>query len=35
MEARAVEQTKVFEAAEQFARVEGILPARSPVTPSG
>ena len=27
MEARAVEQTKVFEAAEQFARVEGILPA--------
>ena len=26
-EARAVEQTKVFEAAEQFARVEGILPA--------
>ncbi len=27
MEARAVEQTPVFEAAEQFARVEGILPA--------
>ncbi|MCI6011597.1 MAG: TrpB-like pyridoxal phosphate-dependent enzyme [Firmicutes bacterium] len=27
MEARAVEQTEVFEAAEQFARVEGILPA--------
>lgn len=27
MEARAVEQTNVFEAAEQFARVEGILPA--------
>ncbi len=27
MEARAVEQTKVFEAAEQFARTEGILPA--------
>ena len=27
MEARAVEQTRVFEAAEQFARVEGILPA--------
>ncbi|MBQ9321405.1 MAG: TrpB-like pyridoxal phosphate-dependent enzyme [Eubacterium sp.] len=27
MEARTVEQTKVFEAAEQFARVEGILPA--------
>ena len=27
MEARAVEQTKVFEAAEQFARIEGILPA--------
>ena len=27
LEARAVEQTKVFEAAEQFARVEGILPA--------
>ena len=27
MEARAVEQTKVFEAAESFARVEGILPA--------
>jgi tryptophan synthase beta chain len=27
MEARAVEQTAVFEAAEQFARVEGILPA--------
>ena len=27
MEARAVEQTQVFEAAEQFARVEGILPA--------
>ncbi len=26
-EARAVEQTSVFEAAEQFARVEGILPA--------
>ena len=26
MEARAVEQTKVFEAAEQFARIEGILP---------
>ncbi|MBQ9728554.1 MAG: TrpB-like pyridoxal phosphate-dependent enzyme [Clostridia bacterium] len=27
MEARAVEQTSVFEAAERFARVEGILPA--------
>ena len=27
MEAISVEQTKVFEAAEQFARVEGILPA--------
>lgn len=27
MEARAVEQTSVFETAEQFARVEGILPA--------
>jgi len=27
MEARAVEQTSVFEAAEVFARVEGILPA--------
>lgn len=27
MEARAVEQTGVFEAAQQFARVEGILPA--------
>ena len=27
MEARAVEQTKVFEAAEQIARIEGILPA--------
>ena len=27
MEAVAVEQTAVFEAAEQFARVEGILPA--------
>ena len=27
MEARAVEQTNVFEAAEMFARVEGILPA--------
>lgn len=27
MEARAVEQTSVFSAAEQFARVEGILPA--------
>ena len=27
MEARAVEQTSVFKAAEQFARVEGILPA--------
>ena len=27
LEARAVEQTSVFEAAEQFARVEGILPA--------
>ena len=27
MEARAVKQTEVFEAAEQFARVEGILPA--------
>lgn len=27
MEARAVSQTSVFEAAEQFARVEGILPA--------
>ncbi len=27
MEARSVEQTAVFEAAERFARVEGILPA--------
>ena len=27
IEARSVEQTAVFEAAEQFARVEGILPA--------
>lgn len=27
MEARAVKQTEVFEAAEQFARIEGILPA--------
>ena len=27
MEARSVEQTKVFEAAEFFARTEGILPA--------
>ena len=27
MRAVAVEQTKVFEAAEQFARIEGILPA--------
>lgn len=27
MEARAVEQTTVFEAAQQFARIEGILPA--------
>jgi len=27
MEARAVEQTSVFEAAERFARTEGILPA--------
>ena len=27
LEARAVEQTSVFEAAEQFARVEGTLPA--------
>jgi tryptophan synthase beta chain len=27
MEARAVEQTEVFRAATQFARVEGILPA--------
>ena len=27
MEARAVKQTDVFEAAEEFARVEGILPA--------
>ena len=27
MEARAVEQTSVFEAAEKFARIEGILPA--------
>ena len=27
MEARAVEQTAVFEAAQQFARIEGILPA--------
>ena len=27
MEAQAVEQTRVFEAAEDFARVEGILPA--------
>lgn len=34
MEARAVEQTKVFEAAEQFARIEGSCPRRSPATPS-
>ena len=27
MEATSVEQTSVFEAAEQFARIEGILPA--------
>ena len=27
MEARSVEQTEVFKAAEQFARIEGILPA--------
>ena len=27
LEARAVEQTEVFEAAEMFARIEGILPA--------
>ena len=27
MEARSVEQTSVFKAAEEFARVEGILPA--------
>lgn len=27
LEARSVEQTSVFKAAEQFARVEGILPA--------
>jgi len=27
MEARAVEQTEVFKAAEQFARIEGVLPA--------
>ena len=27
IEARSVEQTSVFEAAEQFARIEGILPA--------
>lgn len=27
MEARSVEQTEVFKAAEKFARVEGILPA--------
>lgn len=27
IEARSVEQTEVFQAAEQFARVEGILPA--------
>ena len=27
MEARAVKQTSVFQAAEEFARVEGILPA--------
>ena len=27
MEAKAVEQTSVFQAAEQFARTEGILPA--------
>jgi tryptophan synthase beta chain len=27
MEARSVEQTSVFEAAQRFARVEGILPA--------
>jgi len=27
MEARAVEQTSVFAAAQQFARIEGILPA--------
>ena len=35
MEAVAVEQTRVFEAAEQFARVEGILPRRRAATPSG
>lgn len=27
IEARSVEQTEVFKAAEQFARIEGILPA--------
>ena len=37
MEAVSVEQTKVFEAAEQFARVEGILPASrvQPCHPGG
>lgn len=34
MEARSVEQTSVFEAAEYFARTEGILPRRNPATPS-
>ena len=34
MEARAVEQTAVFAAAEQFARVEGILPAPRAPMPS-
>ena len=33
MEARSVEQTSVFEAAEQFARIEGILPAPESFTP--
>jgi tryptophan synthase beta chain len=34
MEAVSVEQTNVFEAAEYFARVEGILPAPESATPS-
>ena len=34
MEAVSVKQTDVFQAAEEFARVEGILPPRSPATPS-
>ncbi len=34
IEATSVEQSKVFDAAEFFARVEGILPARRAVTPS-